>query len=102
MTRQCLMNFQNEMIWFSPKQRKEENYIEKPSIELSSENCYKKLDHYLTQEHTRMINNVIETFQQQEQILPKHICDNLRATKVRTPHLYITPKVHKKYQEGEL
>ena len=39
MTRQCLMNFQNEMIWFSPKQGKEENYIEKPNIELSSDNC---------------------------------------------------------------
>ena len=31
-----------------------------------------------------------------------NFCDNLKATKVGTPHFYITPKVHKKVIPGRL
>ena len=41
------------------------------------------------------IVNTVETFNRQ-QILAKHIADDLKTTNIKTPHFYITPKVHKK------
>ena len=52
-------------------------------------------------EHTKIISYTIETFQWQ-QVLLKCICGNLKAAKVKTPHFYITPKVHKKDMPGRL
>ena len=54
---------------------------------------------YSTQEHAKIINDTIEIFQQ-KQDLPNNIWENLEATKVRTRHIYIRPKVHKKYIPG--
>ena len=51
------------------------NYIEKANKELNNEYYYKELNHNLIQEHTRIINNTIETFQQQL-VLLKNISDN--------------------------
>ena len=54
---------------------------------------------YPTQEHAKIINDTIEIFQQQQD-LPNNIWENLEAAKVRTRHIYIRPKVHKKYTPG--
>ena len=54
---------------------------------------------YSTQEHAKIINDTIEIFQQQQD-LPNNIWENLEATKVRTRHIYIRPKVYKKYIPG--
>ena len=43
----------------------------------------------------KVVNDTIETFPRQ-QVLAKNIADSLKATNVKTPHFYITPKVHKK------
>lgn len=91
------------MIQFSPKKTKQEllllildveSYIEKRNKEINTENCYKKLNQYPTLVHTKIINDQNEALQQQ-QVLPKNICDNLKTTKVRTSHFYLTPKVYK-------
>ena len=96
------------MIQFSPRETKQEllllildveNYIEKANKELNNENYYKKLNQYPIQAHTKIINDLIETLQLQK-FLPKNICDNLKTAKVRTPHFFITSKVHKKYIPG--
>ena len=42
----------------------------------------------------KIVNNIIETFHRQ-QVLAKNIA-NLKTTNVKTPHSYITPKVHMK------
>ena len=42
----------------------------------------------------KIVNNIIETFHRQ-QVLAKNIA-NLKTTNVKTPHFYITPKVHTK------
>ena len=44
-------------------------------------------------EHKKIINDTIET--SLRHVLPKNIYDNLKATKVKTSHFYMTPKVHK-------
>ena len=56
---------------------------------------------YPTQEDAKIINDTIEIFQQQQD-LPNNIWENLEATKARTRHIYIRPKVHKKYIPGSL
>ena len=43
----------------------------------------------------KIVNDTIETFHFQ-QVLARNIADNLKTTNVKTPHFYITPKVHKK------
>ena len=62
-------------------------------------NYYKKLNQDQTQEHTKIINNTIETFQRQR-VLSENIIDNLKTTKVRTPQFYVTPKIHTKDLSG--
>ena len=52
----------------------------KANKELNNENYYKKLNHYGTQEHTKIINDTIEIFQR-EHFLPENIRDNLKTTK---------------------
>ena len=47
----------------------------------------------------KIVNNTIETFHRQL-VLAKNIADNLKNTNVKTPHFYITPKVHKKDMPG--
>ena len=71
-----------------------ENYIQKAK-ELNNENYQKKLNHDPIKEHIKVINATTETFQRQ-QVLPKKVCDNLKTTKIRTQHFYITSKVYKK------
>ena len=43
-----------------------ENSIEKPNKELNNENYYKKLNYDTAQEHTKIINGKIKTFQLQQ------------------------------------
>ena len=43
----------------------------------------------------KIVNDTIDTFHRQ-QVLAKNIANNLKTTNVKTPHFYITPKVHKK------
>ena len=47
----------------------------------------------------KIVNDTIETFHCQ-QLLAKHIAGNKKTTNVKTPHFYITPKVHKKDISG--
>ena len=72
-----------------------EDYIEKANKELKDENYYKRISHDPTHEHVKLVNCTIKTFHRQ-QVLAKQIADSLKTTNVKTPHLYITPKVHKK------
>ena len=44
----------------------------------------------------KIVNHTIETFHRQH-VLAENIADNLKTTNVKTPHFYMTPKVHKKY-----
>ena len=76
-------------------------YIELPNKELKDENYYKKISHDPTQERMKIVNDTIETFHCQ-QLLAKHIAGNKKTTNVKTPHFYITPKVHKKIYQGDL
>ena len=43
----------------------------------------------------KIVNDTIDTCHRQ-QVLTKNIADYLKTTNVKTPHFYITPKVHKK------
>ena len=49
----------------------------------------------------KIVNDIIETFHCQQELV-KNIADSLKITNVKTPHFYITPKVHKKeiYQDN--
>ena len=72
-----------------------EDYIEKANKELKDEKYYKRIGHDPPHEHMKIVNDTIETFHFQ-QVLARNIADNLKTTNVKTPHFYITPKVHKK------
>ena len=63
-------------------------------------NYYKRISHELTHEHMKTVNDITETFHRQ-QVLAKSIANNLKSTNVKTPHFYITPKVHKKDIPGQ-
>ena len=43
----------------------------------------------------KIVNDTIETFHRQ-QVLAQNIAANLKTTNVKTPHSYVTPKVHQK------
>ena len=77
-----------------------ENYIEKANKELQDEKYYKRISHDPTHENMKIVNNTIETFHLQ-QVSAKNIANNLKTTNVKTPYLYITPKVHKKVIPGQ-
>ena len=77
------VNFQNEKIQFSPKQTKEEvildleDYIEKAYKELKDETITKKISNNPTNEHMKIVTDIIETLHRQ-QILAKTIADNFK------------------------
>ena len=73
------------------------DYIEKAKKELKDENYYKRISHDPTHFNIwKSLTTQLKRFI----VLAKNIADNLKTTNVKTPHFYITPKVHKKDAPG--
>lgn len=70
-------------------------YIEEGIKQLSDPNFYKPLDTDPTETHNNAINDLIDSFSKSG-ALTGDIAEALKTSSVRTPELYLLPKIHKK------
>ena len=71
-----------------------EDYVKEAEHQLNNKDAYKKLQHDLTQTHTKLVNDTIICFKN-DILITENITKGLQVQQPERPKFYSQPKIHK-------
>ena len=71
-----------------------EDYVKEAEHQLNNKDAYKKLQHDLTQTHTKLVNDTIICFKN-DILITENITKGLQVQQPERPKFYSQPKIYK-------